>query len=795
MRFPALRLPRLSLRARMSAGVAAIVFLTAVGVTAAALYVVKRSMQAAIAEEEFERLSQIASAVDQKFRSRRTLLKTFGDSLESHQVAGPEGLQALVMRHPALKESFDNIAVTDLAGELVANFNGAHRIGKVNVKDREYFVRTVASKAGVVSQPFRNRLNGLAQIVMTEPVLDARGAVAYVVSGFVNLGEANFLGELANVKFGSSGYMFITDSHGVVIDDPDKSRQLQPAVDGGPHGAAIARALAGFEGSFEAADRGGVHGLYAFKRIRETDWVLGAMYPRDEAFAPIARIERYAWLGALLLTLLAGGLAFATAREQLAPLARLREHMQVSRGAADYAPMKEAPPNDEVGDLARTFDLLMQERQLAGRQLADSERFLRDVTDHLPAVVAYFDRHDRCLFANRAGLAMRGRTRADIGRMSMRESLPPLVYRQLEPQIAKVLAGIPSRTEGVYDRRGREGFFECHLAPDIREDGELAGYYVMTFDVTKRKQAEMRSAESERRLRGLTDSVPVLLTEVDLDERVVFCNGRYQTWLGVDPASLPGRPLREALGEAQYEQRRPLLARAFAGEVVSFEQPAKLLIGERILQTTYLPHMDAEGTVVGLYILANDVTELKRQQMQLDALAREDALTGLPNRRSFEEHLRDAMARARRSGLPVCLMFLDVDYFKTINDSLGHAAGDAVLREFGRRLRQNVRETDMAARYAGDEFVVLLEAVSGAAEAQTVAGKVLAAIRPAFQLTGRTLQVTTSIGVAISAPDEEPAALMARADTALYMAKKEGRNRFMMAASEAPGGGSSWARL
>ncbi|MDH6592638.1 diguanylate cyclase (GGDEF)-like protein/PAS domain S-box-containing protein [Variovorax sp. TBS-050B] len=779
----------------MSVGVAAIVFLTAMSVTAAALYFVKRNMEEAVAGEEFERISEMADAVDQKFQSRRTLLKTFGDSLETHRLETGLGLQDFVTRHPALKEAFDNVAITDLAGELVANYNGAHRIGTVNVSDREYFRRTVAAKAGVISEPFRNRLNGLAQIVLTEPVLDPAGEVAYVISAFVNLGEHNFLGRLADVKFGDSGYMFITTTRGVVIHDPDKSRLLGRAAEG-PHAGAVERALGGFEGSFETTDRGGAHGLYAFKRIRATDWVLGAMYPRDEAFARIARIERFAWLGTCLLTLLAGGLAFVTARAQLAPLARLREHMQVARTAADYAPMKEAPPKDEVGDLALAFDLLMLERQAAQRKLADSERFLRDVTDHLPAVVAYFDRHQRCLFANQAGLAMRGRTRADIGRMTMRESLPDAVYRQLEPQIAKVLEGTPSRTEGTYDRRGKEGFFECHLAPDIREDGELAGYYVMTFDVTKRKQAEVRSAESERRLRGLTDSVPVLLTEVDLQERVVFCNGRYLTWLGVAPAALVNRPLREALGEAQYEQRRPLLARAFAGEVVSFEQPVSLLIGERVLQTTYLPQLDAAGAVIGLYILANDVTELKRQQMQLDALAREDALTGLPNRRSFEEHVRDAIARSRRSGLPVCLMFLDVDYFKTINDSLGHAAGDAVLREFGQRLRQNVRETDMAARYAGDEFVILLEAVSGAAEAQTVAGKVLAAMRPAFQLPGRTLQVTTSIGVAMAEPEEDFPALMARADAALYVAKKEGRNRFVMAASRPvpPGGASAWPR-
>ncbi len=602
MRLPIPDLTRFSLRSRLSAGVVAIVFLTTIGISAAALYFMKRNMQATIAEEHFERISAIADAVDQKFLSRRTLLKTFGDSVESHNFTGADRLQDLVMQHKSLKEAFDNVAFIDAQGEIVANMNGAQQIGKINVKDRDYFQKTVAGKAGMISQPFKNRISGLAQVAMTEPVLDREGKIAYLIVAFITLSEHNFLGELANVKFGKSGYMFIVNTSGIIVDHPDRSRLLQHIDADGIRNAAADRAIAGFEGAAEGVNRRGVHALYAFKHIRQTNWVLGAMYPRQEAFAKAEQIERFAWAGALLLTLLAGGLTFMNVRSQLAPLSRLREHMQVSRANSAYTPLEDEPARDEVGDLSQTFDTLMRERRAAQERVKSSERFLRDVTDNLPAVVAYFDSNQRCLFANKAGLRMQGRTQADIGRMTMRESLPDAVYRQLAPQVAKALQGTPTRTEGTYDRKGKEGFFECHLLPDVRDDG-VVGYYVMTFDITERKQAEMRSADSERRLRGLTDNVPALLTELDLDERVVFCNGRYLAWLGIEPASMMNRHIRETMGEAHYEVRKPLLARAFAGEVVSFEQTAQLLIGERTLQTTYLPHRDAEGSVVGLYVL------------------------------------------------------------------------------------------------------------------------------------------------------------------------------------------------
>jgi diguanylate cyclase (GGDEF)-like protein len=178
--------------------------------------------------------------------------------------------------------------------------------------------------------------------------------------------------------------------------------------------------------------------------------------------------------------------------------------------------------------------------------------------------------------------------------------------------------------------------------------------------------------------------------------------------------------------------------------------------------------------------------ELQAAQRALAAQALGDTLTGLPNRRAFDEALPQALARCRRSRRVLALLFLDIDQFKRINDSHGHAVGDQVLVAFAARLRASVRETDTVARLAGDEFVVLLEGLHLGEEAQAVAQNILAAIDRPFELATATgplrLDVSTSIGIACEATGRSaPGQLLARADTALYAAKHSGRNTWRVA--------------
>ncbi|HBM27972.1 diguanylate cyclase [Halomonas meridiana] len=181
-------------------------------------------------------------------------------------------------------------------------------------------------------------------------------------------------------------------------------------------------------------------------------------------------------------------------------------------------------------------------------------------------------------------------------------------------------------------------------------------------------------------------------------------------------------------------------------------------------------------------VFIHDITERQQLERLRDQQAREDVLTRLPNRRALDERLPEAMARVRRTLAPLVVLFLDLDGFKRINDQHGHGMGDELLREVAQRLQNAVRETDFIARWAGDEFVVLLEGVTTEA-LEPLANKLIQVIEEPLHVGSATLRVSTSIGVALFVPNaaETPQELLKRADDAMYNAKRAGKARVALA--------------
>jgi diguanylate cyclase (GGDEF)-like protein/PAS domain S-box-containing protein len=418
------------------------------------------------------------------------------------------------------------------------------------------------------------------------------------------------------------------------------------------------------------------------------------------------------------------------------------------------------------------------ERSTAREQLEASERRLRAVTENLPALIGKVNAAGKFVFLNGRAIQFYGkRAEALIGH-DVRDAYSEVEYRKLEPHLRRVHGGERSTFEDVIEVNGRQLYYQCVFVPQRAPDGTPDGYYAMAFDMTARKLSELRQAESEERLRTITDNVPVLIAHLDADRRYAFANAVHQSWLGVPPEQILGLTVEEAFGPAFYAPQAKALEQAWLGTAAQCEHEIVRKNHTRIAHSTFLPQL-RDGRVIGVYILTTDATASRMHERSLHALAHTDPLTQLPNRRRFEQALEGAAKRSRQGDRDCALLYLDVDFFKQINDRYGHATGDDVLVEFARRLRTSMRSTDLVARLAGDEFTVLLHDVRSEADVERVARKILDAVAQPFVLAGRLLSVGTTIGIGLAAGGSvDPRALMETADRALYAAKEAGRHTY-----------------
>jgi diguanylate cyclase (GGDEF)-like protein/PAS domain S-box-containing protein len=331
----------------------------------------------------------------------------------------------------------------------------------------------------------------------------------------------------------------------------------------------------------------------------------------------------------------------------------------------------------------------------------------------------------------------------------------------------------------VRDTRGQSRWLVNQGRPVHSQEGVFTGFRGAVRDVTAQRNAEKALRASEQRLRLIADNLPALVSVIDRSLRFTFNNRTYASVLGKPLEAITGQRLQDVYDADTFAALLPHLTQALEGEQRTFE----IEVGPRAYRVTYVPDRNAQGETLGIYALAHDISLAKQVERELQTLSRFDPLTALANRRHYDERLRDAFARSERSGAPMALMFLDLDHFKRINDTFGHEGGDAVLVEFARRLVASTRQTDTVARIAGDEFVIILEGLHDAAEAETVARKILAAMRPPLAFAGRSIAFSATLGVAVRrAGETDGDALLKRADDALYAAKREGRGGYAVSA-------------
>ena len=349
------------------------------------------------------------------------------------------------------------------------------------------------------------------------------------------------------------------------------------------------------------------------------------------------------------------------------------------------------------------------------------------------------------------------------------------------------LANLAAAPEGVrrYTGLRKDGstFPVEVLARDYRLNGRSVRV-TAARDITERLGAEEALRESEARFRALIENASDFIIIIDKSAAIRYVSPSVVRMLGYDEGELVGRSCFEFVHPEDVTELVEIFGRRLVerGVGVPIEFRTRRADGSwRILEATGNFDLIDAPELGGVILNARDITERRQAEEAVKRMAYHDSLTGLPNRALFADRLRIALAQTQRSNLMLGVVFLDIDHFKLVNDTLGHIGGDELLQRVGQELSLLVREGDTVARVGGDEFVLLLSGMEDPQDAIDIAGRILSKLDKRRVILGRELRITTSIGISVY-PDhgEDADTLLANADIAMYQAKDRGRNAFQV---------------
>jgi diguanylate cyclase (GGDEF)-like protein/PAS domain S-box-containing protein len=780
-------LDRASLRTRVTLGMLLAVLLTLWLTTLVASRMLRSEMEAAISAQQFSAVSLAAKELDRSLSERIAAVEELADRL-SRSGARLDQQQRFLEELMILPRMFNwGVLILDDKGVARASVPATLNRTGTNYRNLPTVWAVFEQGRTMVTDPLVGRATGRPVVSITAPIRDSSGGVRGLVMGITNLAEPNFLDAVSAAKYGETGDFFITAPKSrMFIASSDKRRVMQagPPVGVNP---VYDRYIDGYEGSGLAMSSRGVLELSSSKRIPSTGWLMQSVLPADEAFAPVANMQRRLLVAAVVLTMLAGGLTWWWLRRQFQPVREASRLLtQMGDGSLPRQPLP-VRRNDEVGQLANAFNGLlvriMAEEEKAAEHAANER--LRKIVSHVPGVVFQYrlfpDGHGCFPFASEAFADIYG-----VPPEAVRESADVIREMALPEDKERFFASLHASAESLqlwridYRIRRPDGVVKWLLVEAMPESKNgILTWYGFIADITEAKAVEENlriAATTFLTLEGImvTDARSVILrvnpafTEITgypADEVV-----------GRTPAVLKSNRHDTAFYRAMWSE---LLAQGvWQGEIVNRRRS-----GESYPEwLTITAVKDAAGATTHYVGVFQDITARKTAEEEIRNLAFYDPLTHLPNRRLLLDRLQQAVAASSRNGRYGALLFLDLDNFKTLNDSLGHDTGDRLLVEVAGRLQACVREGDTVARLGGDEFVLMIQDLSeaggeAAAQAEATASKVLATLNRPYRLGSQEYRGSSSIGVALFSGREVGIdELLKRADLAMYQAKSAGRN-------------------
>ncbi|MGF2617870.1 diguanylate cyclase [Rossellomorea vietnamensis] len=335
-------------------------------------------------------------------------------------------------------------------------------------------------------------------------------------------------------------------------------------------------------------------------------------------------------------------------------------------------------------------------------------------------------------------------------------------------------------------RKHKDGSLVDVLAsysPFLDNKGRFDGAAVIYKDITEQLKFQKQLQESEEKYRLIAEHSSDLIKVLDLQGNVLYASPSHQHILNIDPEYYVNKSFKTFLHQEDMYKLDSFIGRIIqTKEADSVQIRAAKKNGEWVwIDSVGTPVMDEEDNIIKIITEGRDVSERKLYEEKLKKLALYDHLTELPNRRLFIKELKNAMETSSRTQTKLGVMFMDLDRFKWVNDTMGHDVGDQLLVEFSKRVRSCLREEDLLARFAGDEFLVMVPDLKEESQIYPIAERILNSLQEDWEIEGQRFSTTSSMGIAFYQPyDQNYKDLLRYADEALYKAKERGKNRYQV---------------